>query len=233
MSQENGNGSGAEDGQQEEKQQRSLDSVLAESNRKFDKLAQENAKLSQQLEQIMSAIKPKQAASSQSGNEDSELENLMYSDPKAYSKKISEKATREATQYVQQQLNQQQQTNAVLSQMVTDYPELSDINSEISKKAVELFKQLPENERTSTTAYKAVIREAAAELGMLPKTKRKQSDDFTMSGGSGGQQASSKSKDLDAATLAFAQAVGMDVKDKKVVERLKQRANRKNWNKYE
>lgn len=215
-----------------EKPSRTAESVLAEANRKIDKIAQENAKLSQQLEQFMSRMQP--AASSQS--EDVDLDELIYKDPKQYAKRITENAKREAMQAVQQVNAQQTQANQVLAQLVNDYPELSDTNSELSKRAVDIYKSMSESDRASSLAYKVAVREAAAELGSLPKSKRSKSDDFTL-GGSKGQQAATssqpKQKDLDEATLKFAKAMGLNVDDKKVVERLKARAQRKTWDKYE
>jgi hypothetical protein len=169
---------------------------------------------------------------------DVDLDELIYKDPKQYAKRVTENAKREAMQAVQQVNAQQQQSNQVLSQLVNDYPELSDTNSELSKRAVDIYKSLSESERNSSLGYKVAVREAAAELGSLPKSKRKQTDseDFTL-GGSKGQKAATQSqpkqKDLDEATLKFAKAMGLNTDDKKVVERLKARAQRTKWDKYE
>lgn len=228
------NDSGAGNSGEEKGASRSIDSVAAEMNRKTDKLSQENAKLSQQLEQLMSLIQPKQQAAPVDSDD---LEELVYKDPKAYAQKVKEQARVEAQRAVSETLSAQQQQNNVLAQLTNDYPELSDQNSELTQKAVEYYKQLPAHERNSPLAYKAVVRDAAAELGILPKQKRKSSDDSFSMSGSGSNSSSrplrSESKEIDEKTEAFARLLGIDTSKKEVKERLKQRSQRKNWSKYE
>lgn len=214
-----------------------IKNMHAEFSRKTEKLAQDNARLSQQLEQLLSVMQPKQTSSTP---EDVDLEELIYKDPKTYAAKVKEQATKEATRVVSQQLAQQQQSNAILGQLVSDYPELNDGNSELTQRAIQLYKGLSEAERANPMSYKVAVRDAAAELGVLPKSKRKSSsdDDFSFGGsssssGSSAPKQSSKKEDVDNRTLAFAQLIGLNTNDKKVVERLKQRSQRKNWGKYE
>lgn len=203
-----------------------------------DALAQQNEKLSKQLESMMSAITAVAQPKAVPVGDDDDLEVLAYKDPKAYARKIQEQAERRADALVNARLNAQQQTNAVLTQLTSDYPELADSNSELTKKAVEIYNSLSPAEKQSPTAYKVAVRDAAAEVGLLPKSKRKSSsgDDFSFGGGSAGSGNRSESRKADKLsneTLAFAEALGMDIKDKKVVERLQSRAQRKNWNRYE
>lgn len=201
-------------------------------------LAQQNEKLSKQLESVMSAIT--QVAQPKQGVQESEddLEVLAYKDPKAYARKVQEQAEKRADAIVNARLNAQQHTNSVLNQLTSDYPELADSGSELTKKAVEIYNSLSPAEKQSPTAYKVAVRDAAAEVGLLPKSKRKQSnsDDFSFGGGSSTASSRAegrKAEQLSNETLAFAEAMGMNIKDKGVVERLKTRAQRKNWNKYE
>lgn len=202
-------------------------------------LAQQNEKLSKQLESVMSAITQAAQPKVVEPTDQDDLEVLAYKDPKAYAKKIQEQAAKQAEAIVNSRLNAQQHTNAVLTQLTSDYPELADSNSELTKRAVEIYNSLSPSEKQSPSAYKIAVRDAAADVGLLPKSKRKQSssDDFSFGGGSGGGASSRsegrRSEQLPAETLAFAEALGMNIKDKAVVERLKSRAQRKNWNKYE
>lgn len=223
---------------------RTADSVAAEMNRKFEKLGQENQKLSDQLNQLTEIMLSKSkgnASGSQSATDDGD--EIGEDEAITNSKKFAEKITNKVTKEVGNILNQQSQQNALLSQMVNEYPELSDASSELTTKAVDIYKKMSAQERSNPMAYKTAVRDAAAEVGLLPKAKRKQSanadnDQFTF-GGSGqggageGQRRGGKPKDLDPNTIAIAELFGLKTEDPKVIERLKGRAQRKNWNKYE
>ena len=223
MSNENeSNDSSAASGQgsEAESKQRTMESLQAEMNRKTEKLMNENQRLAQRMEELMNMLTPKQASSP---TQDDDLESLVYKDPKAYAAKVKAEAAREAQRAVSETLNQQQQSNAILAQLTNEYPELSDSQSELTQKAVEAYKAMSAAERSSPMAYKTAVRDAAADLGILPKARRKSSssDDFTMSGqsqGEGRRGPSSKEQ----------QAI-----DNKTAERLKQRNQRKNWSRWE
>lgn len=239
MSTEETKGQGTE-GTQDQNQSDPLLNLKSEMARKTEKLAEDNKKLSQQLaeiSQMLQSQRPQSTNGSQSGDED--LEDLAYRDPKAYAKKVEERAAARADALINQRLNQQQQTNAILNQLVSDYPELSDSSSELTLKAVEIYKSMSDDEKRSSSAYKIAVRDAAADLGVLPKAKRKATanDDFALGSGSSGvgspNRSGNRQTELGENTLAFAELMGLNIKDKKVVERLKQRSQRKNWGKYE
>ena len=224
-------------------QGRTIENVQSEFNRKMTKLAEENSKLSQQLGEltglVQQVVQPRQPAASASQSDDGDLEDLAYKDPKAYARKIREQARNEAAQLVDARLNQNNANNAVLSQLGSEYPELNDANSELTLRSVEIYKRMSQADRNSSMAYKTAVRDAAADLGILPKGKRKvasgEGPDIS-SGNSSSQAAGSaqpKSKNLDSKTLAFAKLIGLDTSDKKTVERLKDRSQRAKWNKYE
>jgi hypothetical protein len=220
---------------------RTADSVAAEMNRKYDKLSQENQKLSDQLNQLTEIMLSKgKASGSQSATDDGD--EIGEDEAITNSKKFAEKITNKVTKEVGNILNQQTQQNALLSQMVNEYPELSDASSELTTKAVDIYKKMSAQERSNPMAYKTAVRDAAAEVGLLPKAKRKQTagadnDQFTFGSGQGGagegQRRGGKPKDLDPNTVAVAELFGIKTEDPKVLERLKGRAQRKNWNKYE
>lgn len=201
-----------------------------------EKLAQDNERLSKQLEQVLNTMTAAASRPTQvQVTEEEDLEVLAYKDPKRYAQKVSENATRQAEALINSKLNAQNQTNAILGQLTNDYPELSNPNSELTKKAIEIYNGMSQSEKSSPTSYKVAVRDAAAEVGLLPKSKRKSSnDDFSMSGGSSGRSSgeSSRKEELSESTLAFAEALGLNIKDKKVVERLKQRSERKDWGRY-
>lgn len=232
-----GDNSGGDDSSSNDSSQKN---VQAEFYRKTEKLAEQQNALNQKLEQIASMLTQQQRPQQSSSNQSEEdLEALAYKDPKAYARVVREAAAAEAGRIVDARMNQQSQANSVLAQLGNEYPELADSTSDLTKRAVDIYKSLSPSEQATASAYKVAVRDAAAELGILPKAKRKSGgDDFTMGSSSSSQGASRsgnqrKSEDVDVRTLAFAEAVGLNIKDKGVVDRLKQRATRKNWGKYE
>lgn len=210
---------------------------------KMSKLLEENTKLSQQISELASVVQQVVTSKNQpparsSQLEDEDLENLAYKDPKAYARKVEERAEARAMQRVDAALSNQSRQQAILSQLGSEYPELNDASSDLTIKAVENFKRMTPEERSAPGAYKIAVRDAAADLGVLPKAKRKVTSSETpeFSSGSTSTQAGSQrssSKKLDGNTLVFAKLIGLNTEDPKVVENLKKRAQRTNWKKYE
>lgn len=221
---------------------RSPDSVAAEMNRKFSQIQQENQRLSQQIEALtQSIVSSRSSQATGTTPQEENLEDLAFKDPRAYAAKVTERATQQAQRVVSETLTQQNRSNQILGQLVSDYPELNDANSELTTKAVSIYKQLSEQERSNPLSYKAAVRDAAAELGVLPKSKRSTAQEgefqFSASNPRGEQSSQSQSRrkdaELDNRTVAFAKLIGLNTEDKKVQERLKSRQTRKNWNRYE
>lgn len=160
-------------------------------------------------------------------------------DPEAYEQYITEKVSSR----MDQSINQNNQRQAQLAALVQNYPELQDANADLTKKAVEVYNRLSPEEKMSPNAYKFAVQDAAAELGVVAVSKRKQSessdDDFT--GNSDSYQGNrskpsskqNKSDKIDEATLALAELMGRPIKDPKYLESLKKYTGRKNWNKGE
>jgi hypothetical protein len=222
---------------------RTIESYAAEMNRKTDRLSQENQRLQQQLEQLVGMMQQQQQQRvAPPAESEKDLSDLAFTNPGEYAKRVAALARQEASTIVTQSLNQQNQSNAILNQLVNDYPELADQGSELTQKAVNIYKALSEQDRSSPIAYKAAVREAAAELGLLPKTRRskdssepsiKSNASSSNEGSSRSSSSSKKADKLDDRTIAFAKAVGLNVQDPKTIERLQKRAQRKNWNKFE
>jgi membrane-bound lytic murein transglycosylase len=120
-----------------------------------------------------------------------------------------------------------------IGRLYNDFPELSDKEHPLTKKAVELWESLPKEERASNVSYKAAVLEAATTLGVLPKSKRDRNsvDDYQGGGSEGGSGKRDKEPEID---LEFARKMGLNVDDPKVVERIKGRAKtRSAWGKYQ
>ena len=141
-----------------------------------------------------------------------------------------------------QSINQNNARQSQLAALVQNYPELQDANADLTKKAVEVYNRLSPEEKMSPNAYKFAVQDAAAELGVVAMSKRKQSesgeDDFTgnsdsYQGNSNRKPSRQKADKIDDATLALAELMGRPIKDPKYLESLKKYTGRKNWNKGE
>lgn len=160
----------------------------------------------------------------------------IYDEPDA----AAEDLVNEAVDRVQKNLNRQGEVVAkeqrIVAELRSDYPELYDIQSDLAQKAIEQFSKLPEDEKIPAM-YRLCVKEAADELGIVPKKKRKAGtdDDINLggSGGGRGRGTGGASTQLDEKTLTFAKFCGLDTNDEKVVERLKSRQrNEREWLQY-
>jgi len=203
-----------------------IKNLKAEMDRKLSNLQQTNEAL---IKQVQAMIQPKPAASSTASS--AKLEDVWFDKPEEAASRIEER--------VLTKISKQQETaaksNATIGQLVSEFPELSDNNSDLTKKAVEIYSSFSEDEKSSPVAYRAAVREAAMELGVSPKSKRQASsedDTFSIGGSSSSREDRRAAKQMDQATLEFASIMGLDVNDKKVVERIKAKTKR-NFNRYE
>jgi hypothetical protein len=213
--------------------ERTVQSYFAETTRKLEQQRQEQMALSQKLEQALQALNRPQASNQPASLTEEQIADLAYKDPAAYARIVKSQAKEEAAQMIDQRLNQQQATQSTMAALINDYPELSDQTSDLSRKAVEIYNSLDPSIRSNPVAYRTAVREAAAEVGVLPKSKRQARGDdgsFSLgassSGSSGSQRAAAKKEEVDQRTLEFAERVGMNIRDPKKVEALKSRAKR-------
>lgn len=176
-----------------------------------------------------------------------EEEDLDPYDPQ-YGKKVAEKVKRELRQEQEQQRIVEskiaQQRDKVLGDIRNLYPESIDPTSDLHKKAAEIYDSYSPSDKANPISLKSAVLEAATELGVLPVSKRKKEEDFndddesfTVSS-SRSRRASKETKDkkskLSDQTLRFAELMGLDTSDEKVVKKIEDRASsRKRWNRYE
>jgi hypothetical protein len=214
-----------------EKPEDALKNLKAEMARKHDNTNKELESIKNMLGSIAQSVQPKQQKQVESEEPDPIL------DPKGYKEYLKREVMQETNNLMQNNNQRQGQ----LAALVQSYPELQDANSELAKRAVDVYSRLSQEEKMSPNAYKFAVQDAASELGVLSMSKRQQKqnesqdEDFTMNSGSysGNKKPSKgqKADKLDDATLAFAEAIGKDINDPKYIESLKKYANRKNWNK--
>lgn len=206
---------------------------LQNSDSKLEALAAQNEILTQALQNLS------RPSRQELSNDD--LEELASSNPRAYQQMIKKQIKDEVSMEMNTSMQQEQQRQQVLNQLVSDYPELTKSDSELTSRAVSIYNSLSKSEQASSMSYKIAVRDAAAELGLLPNSKRKSNsstEEWTSSGSSRSSQGTSsgnqrKKSELSDHTLAFAQMVGLDVSKPEVLKSLEKRAQRKKWSKYE
>lgn len=225
----------ANQGEGQQAQPDPISNLKSEFNRKFDNL---NGTVSQLAEankalmaQLQTAFQPQQQQTRQDGDE---IKKVWYDDPSKAAQIIEERTAQKIRKEYQEQQKVQAKTNQVLNQLVYDYPELQNDATDLSKKAVQIYMGLDDEEKKSPVAYKYAVKEAAETLGIKPRSKRTDDDSFSVSSGSSAQPAkASKSQKgkLAAETVAFAKLVGLNTDDPKVMERIEKR-QRENWTRY-
>lgn len=229
----------------------SSDNLKAEMNRKIQaiqetnsKLAEQNDNLTQKLDLIMAQLN-NQSKSIQESEPAIDMEDLKYSDPDKYIELKLKDVDKRVDQKVNTVIGQQNQKTITIQQLAADYPELGDTKSALSKRAIEIAGKLSSDFMQTPDGIKLAVREAAAELGVLPKKLRIETnsndEDFAMedfiAGGGGGRGSDDSRKkpkskeDLENNTIVVAELMGVNVNDSKVVERMKQYKKR-NWNKW-
>lgn len=229
--------------EQENSQEDPVKQVKTEFSRKIENINSVLAEQNRQMQAVIEALANSNKKPNSTQSDDDIDEDLVLNDPKKFAKQVREKAVNEATAAITKQTQQQQQVQVQESQALaalrSDYPELNDASSELAKKAIEIYNQ---NGSQGAIAVRAAVREAASELGLQSSKFRKNSsnssDNFSVSGEgntSGNTRAgdrSAKKSKVSENTLAFAQLLGRDVNDKKVMERIEKYSQRKNWKRY-
>jgi hypothetical protein len=226
----------------ENKQDKSneFDNLKSEMNRKVDNIAnklEENKQFNKQvLDQINALAESKQKPPPAPKPEEN-WADLMIDDPARAVKMIGDEAVRKATAEMDKRDENraafQNRQASVLTKIAQDFPETGDANHPLTKRAVELHSELSPQEQADPVSYRTAVLEAASELGILKKSKRKQSDtdDFVLNG-DGGPRRRKTEDEVSDNMLGFAQAMGLNPNDSKLKDRLKKHSGR-NWAKYQ
>jgi hypothetical protein len=194
---------------------------------------------------IDSKDKPQPPAKKQQQEDEEDLSALILVDPAKAVQKITSRVREDVLGSVDSQATAQQQFNEKYSELLSDYPEIGNQSSELFVRAKEIMSATGTGKYDAGAMERAVLK-AAAEKGLQPMKHRRKQDESdedsdtylggATSSGEGRREGSRRrgSEKLPAATLAFAEAVGMNVKDPKVLERLNKTHSerRGNWNKY-
>lgn len=207
--------------------------LKSEFNRKFENqqkelktLSDTNASLSAQLKQIKPAAptEPKKKP----------LDQIFYEDPEAHARILKDQAKAELKEELRQEQAQATRTSQAMAKMANEYPELTDQNSDLTKKTLEIYNAYSDDEKRDPKALRLAAFEAVQDLGVKPMSKRTDDEIFSLSQGGGNRPPRRGPSDkLDARTEDLAAVMGLDYRDPKVAARLKERAQRKNYKSYQ
>ncbi len=229
MSDENQGSSTSESGE-------SLTNVKAEFSRKLSNIEAKYASLESTNAQLLATLQSISAPKAPAAPA-AKLEDVWFDKPQQAADQIMAQAEERIMKRIDSRSDQLHRQNQTLSQLVSDFPELSDGNHEFTKKAVEIYSAMSAEDKTSPLAYKAAVKEAALEMGVMPKSKRK--DDDYVSSGNGSNSSRNESRSprsgagIDKATEEFAKLVGVNIDDPKVRDRIKSKHNRRSYNNWE
>jgi len=213
-----------------------IKNLKGEFNRKLS--AQESAlnslrESNERLVAIMQGLIPAKQEPQQQESDSSDL------DP--YDPGFAQKVAKRAEQAASRVMSEQNEKNRVVGELMSRYPDLQDMNSDLHKKTAALYDQMP---KTASNMELATLK-AASELGVSPMSKNRKptvhgddDDTFVMPSSrnrdSNNQQSDRDNKKgkLSEKSLAIAQLMGLDIEDKVQVARIEKRAQRKVWSKY-
>jgi hypothetical protein len=207
-----------------------IKNLKAEFSRKMDNLAQANAQLLKQLETL---VKPAPQATPTA---EPDLDKLWFDSPAKAAQIIEERAEKrmEAKQAKRDEVIRKQ--NEVVSQLVTEFPQLQNPSSELAKEALRIYQGYSDEERNNPASYRAAVNEAALKKGVRPKSMGGDDADeaFSVGGPKSGASGSKAPKkgELDERVSLAAQLLGLDVNDAATKKSLAKRQGRENWIKY-
>jgi hypothetical protein len=217
-------GQGQSDGAQDP-----VKNIKAEFERKLGNVTEQ---LRAQSEMLQRTLEQMQAAKNTPAAAEEEIDPIV--NPVAYKQAIKEEAKREMRSEIQ--LSQATQNEVARIQGM--YPEFGENGSEAAKMALDKFKSLPSHLKGTPEGAKLVLMETAAEMGLIPASRRRKSeaeDDYTVGGGSSGTNRPQRQQatKLDNKTLAFAELIGLDINNPETRKSLESRTKRRNWEQYE
>ena len=163
--------------------------------------------------------------------------DLLYEDEEKAIQMIEDRTEKRIMKKLGANQNVEAQRTKALGKLYGEYPELGSQDSELSKKALDMYGAMSKEDQQNPMAYNTVVRDAASELSILPKKMRPadQVENFSLGAGHAPDSAE-RADSLDPLTEQFAELVGkehVDLSNKDTVERLKgYQRNRKDWGKY-
>jgi hypothetical protein len=212
-----------------------IENVKAEFERKttqlssqVQELAKTNATLMKQLQALQSPAAPKPV--------EKPIEDLIYDDPKQAVEKITQTVRATIRKELDDERQGQAAQTSAINELYVHFPEFADNEHPLTKKALEKYGAMDPKEKADPKALKVAAYEAALELDVKPRGNRGDDDSFSMGGSSfssGARPTRGKSDKLDPAVLETAALFGLDTSKQEVVDRLKGRAQRTDYKRYQ
>lgn len=200
----------------------------AEMGRKLGNLEQTNAQLLAQLQAMNSRPAPAHPAAGEP-----KVSDVWFDKPDEAARMIEERTEKRIEAKLAAQQAQAQKQQATLASLVAEFPELNQGDSDLAKRAVEIYNALPEDERATPMAYKVAVKDAALELGVKPKSRRAKSeaDDFSLSSSKSAARPPKKNE-VDPAVEFLAEQFGVKLTPE-VKERVAKNHGRKSYSSWE
>ena len=213
-----------------------FENLKAEFSRKMDKTTADLASLKQSNQQVIAALEAFAVKSKSTPEkvDDSEDEDLMYSNPAKYKAKLKNEILGEVNKVQDNREATQQAFQKTVSDLVSIFPELNRTDTDMYKKTMEVLNKYPQEQRNDPAVMKAASYQAASEINLIPTSKREPSkdddDSFSLSAISGNKDRKRKLEKVDEEVKVIASLFGMDIENKETAENLKKHQNRDSWN---
>lgn len=220
--------------------------TFEESNERFSNFQKEiqrkiDSTNRQTQEQIAALINSQQQLLAQfqvpqQTQDNTDLDDLYYQDPKLYAKEVAERAKKEAVAEVQRTTQAQTQRSSALNktivQVTADFPELTNMSSPLTQKVYEYLGDNPQN--VDPKDLELAVFKAATALDIQPISKRKKSmskdDSFTGLSGRGSRPkggSEDENDEIPEGTQIWAKALGVDLGNKQVKQRVAENSKRR------
>jgi len=204
--------------------------LKTEMARKFDNTKTELATLKQQNTQVLAALDALAKSSAPKKNPtEEEDEDLMYSNPAEYKRRMKAEIKAEVSQDVDANMAVNQTYQNTVSELVGQFPELNIADSDMYKATMKILDTYPKSQRMDPATMRAASYQAAANIELTPKPKRKTTSDddsFSLSAAPPGSRKSKSAPMAGSEVVAIASLFGLDTSDKKVLENLEKHTKR-------
>lgn len=213
-----------------------IKNIKGEFDRKLGNMEQKMSTLQQTNEQLLAQLKS-MSAPKPAPKVDSKLDTVWFDKPEEAAEEIVSRAERRIEEKFAKHAEANARQQSTLANLVSEFPELNSSGHELTKKAIEIYSSLSDEEKRSPIAYKAAVKEAALDLGYKPMAKRSEEEqDFALRGtpSYGNERRATKSNKIDPQVAEFAALLGLDLeKNPEAKKRIVAKHNRRTYNSYE
>lgn len=162
-----------------------LEALKGDIDKKIGTIDQKIDQFNAQQAELLGAIKEMSGNFTQSAqsdpqvNTDDDWGSRLYTDPNGVIQDITKKVSQDINTKITDMEVKKNQQATVINQLVSEYPELSDKNSDVHRDVLTIFKSMSDPDKESGLGYKTAILEAITKNGLLPLNKRKNKEDMS------------------------------------------------------